>query len=152
MADETDNRLVGSGVGEDAAVFGSGNSKFYVSADTASYRNNTPVPVRNPDPSLYLANSTFYRDRVPELIVPVPRNQPDPMPIVPVTTAASHPPAGNQVYSPVGVTARRTAADHPPKAPTRKKAISQYPRCSNYWTTFYKNLIFHSNLINVLMS
>ena len=68
----------------DRAVFGSGNSKFFVNPDTASYRTLPPHVAKKPDPTLYLVNSTFYRDRVPDLVVPVPRNQPDPMPIVPV--------------------------------------------------------------------
>ena len=88
------------------ALYGSGRSKFYVNADDHSYETLRNVPLckhpsmRNSDRSLYLANSTFYRDGVPALIVPISANTPDPMPIVPV--------------------------DPPPKAPlrnSRKKAL-----------------------------
>jgi len=88
------------------ALYGSGRSKFYVNADDHSYETLRHVPLckhpsmRNTDRSLYLSNSTFYRDGVAGLIVPIPSNPPDPMPIVPV--------------------------DPPPKAPlrnSRKKAL-----------------------------
>jgi len=98
--------LTGFGPTQSEALYGSGRSKFYVNADDHSYETLRNVPLckhpsmRNSDRSLYLANSTFYRDGVPGLVVPIPTNSPDPMPIVPV--------------------------DPPPKAPlrnSRKKAL-----------------------------
>ena len=71
------------------ALYGSGKSKFYVNADDSAYETVRQLPVckhptmRNNDRSLYLANSTFYRDTVP-LVVPVSVNDPDPPPIVAV--------------------------------------------------------------------
>jgi len=99
--------VTGYGPGQQSeALYGSGRSKFYVNADDHSYETLRNVPLckhpsmRNSDRSLYLSNSTFYRDGVAGLIVPIPANSPDPMPIVPV--------------------------DLPPKAPlrnSRKKAL-----------------------------
>jgi len=92
--------------GQSEALYGSGRSKFYVNADDNSYETLRNVPLckhpsmRTTDRSLYLANSTFYRDGGQGLIVPISANTPDPMPIVPV--------------------------DPPPKAPmrnSRKKAL-----------------------------
>lgn len=75
---------------QEGALYGSGRSKFYVNTDDNSYENLRNVPMykhptmRNSDRSLYLANSTFYRDGVPGLVVPISADEPDPMPIVPV--------------------------------------------------------------------
>ena len=78
-----------------SALYGSGNSKFYVTSDDQSHQTLRHLPVMSPvsrsgDHSLYLARSTFFRDHNPRdnstsgTVVPVPRNLPDPMPIVPV--------------------------------------------------------------------
>ena len=39
------------------AVFGSGNSKFFVSPDAASYRTLPPPVAKKPDPTLYLGKT-----------------------------------------------------------------------------------------------
>jgi hypothetical protein len=50
------------------ALYGSGRSKFYVNPDSASYETLQRMPtqkqltVRNTDRTIYLANSTFFRD------------------------------------------------------------------------------------------
>ncbi|XP_023330681.1 OTU domain-containing protein 7B isoform X2 [Eurytemora carolleeae] len=93
------------GLHGDGALYGSGKSTFYVNPDSGSYQTSTESIPRVVDPSIYLANSTFYRDRVPDLVVPVPKNHVDPMPIVPVSQLRSSTP------------------DLGPKPPIRKKPI-----------------------------
>ena len=93
------------GLHGDGALYGSGKSTFYVNPDSGSYQTSTESIPRVVDPSIYLANSTFYRDRVPDLVVPVPKNHVDPMPIVPVLQLRSSTP------------------DLGPKPPIRKKPI-----------------------------
>ena len=80
------------GLHGDGALYGSGKSTFYVNPDSGSYQTSTESIPRVVDPSIYLANSTFYRDRVPDLVVPVPKNHVDPMPIVPVAQLRSSTP------------------------------------------------------------
>ena len=86
---------------DSAALYGSGKSKFYVNSDDQAHETLTHVPVckhltlRNNDRTLYLANSTFYRDRDSSLVVPIPANNPDPMPIVPVDYPPPKPPVRN---------------------------------------------------------
>jgi len=89
MRHETDSVDAPHQIHQTDALYGSGKSKFYVNADEASYETLRNIPVakhatlRNNDRSIYLANSTFYRDNVP-LVVPVSPYDPDPPPIVPV--------------------------------------------------------------------
>lgn len=94
VGDHVDGTREGCGCREcqpktSSALYGSGNSQFYVNSDDASHQTlrhmaQCPQPgSRTQDKSLYLANSTFYRDHNPGTVVPVSHN--DPMyPIVPV--------------------------------------------------------------------
>ena len=111
VSDVVDGRSTVSGVPVsnilpgDGALYGSGKSTFYISPDSGSYKTSNETMARVVDPSIYLANSTFYRDKVPDLVVSVPRNHIDPMPIVPVSQLRSSTP------------------DLGPKPPIRKKPI-----------------------------
>jgi len=75
---------------EQGALYGSGKSKFYVNTDDRAYEGVRCLPsykhatIKNPaDKSIYLANSTFYRDKS-ELVVPVSSEPPDPKPVISV--------------------------------------------------------------------
>ena len=94
------------------ALYGSGRSQFYVNTDERSHETLRNLQTsrhpagRSADKSLYLANSTFYRDTSPALVVPVSPHSHHPGPVVPVD--------GGQ----------------PPKPPVRnfrKKGVSNYP-------------------------
>jgi hypothetical protein len=78
----------------DAALYGSGRSKFYVNPDPASYESLQQVPsqkqptVRNTDRTLYLANSTFFRDNNSSTAGP-PSSSSSPMPVDRFSVATS---------------------------------------------------------------
>ena len=106
------------------ALYGSGRSQFYVNTDDRSYETLKTIPhsrhptMRSADKSLYLANSTFYRDHSPALVVPVSPHSPHPGPVVPVDGHSGH--SGH--------------SGHPPKPPVRnlrKKGVSNYPDCAD---------------------
>jgi len=67
---------------DQGALYGSGKSKFYVNTDDKAYEGITKLPsfkhatLKNAgDQSIYLANSTFYRDNG-QPVVPVPPSPP----------------------------------------------------------------------------
>ena len=62
-------------------MYSRGNSKFYVNPDSSMYQTKPfqPSSSRNADPSLYLVNSTFYRDKVPDTVAPASKLPPAPV-------------------------------------------------------------------------
>ena len=108
------------------ALYSSGRSQFYVNTDDLrSYETLKNIQhcrhptVRSADKSLYLANSTFYRDTSPALVVPVSPHSHHPGPVVPVDGHGGH-------------------GGHPPKPPVRnlrKKGVSTYSAQSRTETT-----------------
>ena len=104
------------------ALYGTGRSQFYTTVNTddlRSYEHCRHPTLRSADKSLYLANSTFYRDTSPALVVPVSPHSPHPGPVVPVDGHGGH-------------------GGHPPKPPVRnlrKKGVSNYLAQSRTETT-----------------
>ena len=96
----------GGAAGSSEALYGSGRSKFYVNPDPASYETLQQLPsqkqptVRNTDRTLYLANSTFFRDNN----------------TTSATTSAPSPPVYRSVSSPSAAIVKPPSSRLPPLA------------------------------------